>query len=243
MAGEAGEQGRRGAGELGSGEGGSSAPLHPSTPAPQHPCSPLRNYRPIAEAVALLAVTFPLAVWLRVPSLWLLAPLALITLTDRPYRDYGLTWEQPGSVAFHAAVLLVIFPSYALGHYALAHWWFGASFRFRWPPEFLESVVDQVLAVALPEEFFFRGYFQTECDRVLGKPYRWLGAACGPGLPLAAAVFALCHVVFGGPPRLIVFFPGLLYGWLRARTSTIAVPVAYHAVSNLLMSIMLASLA
>jgi membrane protease YdiL (CAAX protease family) len=203
----------------------------------------VRRYRPITEAVALLAVTFPLAVGLRLPTLWLLTPLALITFTDRPYRMYGLTWERPGSVVFHVAVTLVIFPSYILGHYAFAHWWLGASFHFRWPPGLLASAVDQVLAIALPEEFFFRGYFQTECDRVLGRPYRWLGANCGIGLPLAAAVFAVCHVVFGGPARLIVVLPGLLYGWLRARTSTIAVPVAYHAVSNLLMSIMVASLA
>jgi membrane protease YdiL (CAAX protease family) len=204
--------------------------------------APLRRYRPLAEAVALLAVTFPLAVGLHVPTLWFLTPLALLTLTNRPYETYGLTWARPGSPAFHAAVILVIFPLYLIGHYALAHWWLGAGFHFRWPPEFLQSAVDQVLAIAIPEEFFFRGYFQTECDRVFGKPYRALGADWGVGLPLAAAIFAACHVVFGGPARLIVFFPGLLYGWLRARTATIAVPAAYHAVSNLLMSIMVASL-
>jgi membrane protease YdiL (CAAX protease family) len=201
----------------------------------------VRRYRPIAEAVAVLVVTFPLAVGLHLSTLWLLTPLALITFTKRPYPAYGLTWERPGSVAFHAVVTLGIFPAYVLAHYAFAHWGQGKSFHFRWPPEFLELAADQVLAIALPEEFFFRGYFQTECDRVFGKPRRWLGADCGVGLPLTAAVFAVCHVVFGGLPRLIVFFPGLLYGWLRARTSTIAVPVVYHAISNLLMSIMVAS--
>jgi membrane protease YdiL (CAAX protease family) len=185
----------------------------------------MRRYRPIAEAFGLLAVTFPLAVLLHVPTLWFLVPLALITLTKRPYSIYGLTWDRPGGIAFHAAIVLAVFLPYGIGHYAFAHWWLGAHFHFRWPPAFLESVVDQVLVIALPEEFFFRGYFQTECDRTFGKRYRWLGADCGLGLPLAAAVFAVCHVVFGGPARLIVFFPGLLYGWLRARTSTIAVPV------------------
>jgi membrane protease YdiL (CAAX protease family) len=202
----------------------------------------VRRYQPIAEALVLLAVTFPLAVGLHVPTLWLLTPLALLTFTKRPYHTYGLTWEQPGSLVFHVGVGLVVFVPYVIGHYAWAHWWLGASFHLRWPPAFFESAIDQVLAIALPEEFFFRGYFQTECDRAFGKPYRCLGTNYGPGLLLAAAAFAACHVPFGGPARLIVFFPGLLYGWLRARTSTIAVPVAYHAVSNLLMSIMLASL-
>jgi len=192
--------------------------------------------------LALLAVTFPLAAGLHLPTLWFLAPLALITFTKRPYSRYGLTWGRPGSVAFHITVVLVVFLPYVIGHYLFAHWRFGAHFHLRWPPAFLESVIDQVLAIALPEEFFFRGYFQAQCDRVFGRPYRCLGAKCGIGLPVAAAVFAVCHTVYGGPGRLIVFFPGLLYGWLRARTSTIAVPAAYHAVSNILMSIMLASL-
>lgn len=202
----------------------------------------MRRYQPIAEALALLAVTFPLAVGLRMPTLWFLTPLALITFAKRPYQTYGLTWERPGSIGFHVAVVSAVFLPYMIGHYALARWWSGASFHFRLPSEFFESVIDQVLVIALGEEFFFRGYLQTECDRVFGRPYRWFGVDCGPGLPLAAALFAVCHVVFGGPARLIVFFPGLLYGWLRARTPTIVVPVAYHAVSNLLMSVMLASL-
>ena len=41
---------------------------------------------------------------------------------------------------------------------------------------------------------------------------------------------------------VIVFFPGVLYGWLRARTGTIAIPTLYHAASNLLMEVMLESL-
>jgi membrane protease YdiL (CAAX protease family) len=41
---------------------------------------------------------------------------------------------------------------------------------------------------------------------------------------------------------MIVFFPGLLYGWLRARTDTIIVPTLYHAASNILMKVMIASL-
>jgi len=218
-----------------------AGPLRGSAP-PWRPQTLRQRYRPLLEGVALLGVTFPLAVGLRIPTLWFLAPLALITFTNRSYATYGLTWQRPGSIGFHAATILAVFPAYVLGHYALAHWWFGASFHFRWPPDFAESAADQVLAIALPEEFFFRGYLQTECDRVFGTPYRVLGAGCGPGLPLAAAVFAACHILFGGPARLIVFFPALLYGWLRARTSTIAVPVAYHALSNLLMSVMVASL-
>jgi len=202
----------------------------------------VRRYRPIAEAVALLAVTFPLAVGLHLPTLWLVVPFAWVTFTKRSYVTYGLTLRRPGSVGFHVAVSIAVFVPYMIGHYALAHWWQGAGFRLRVPVHFGESVIEQALVIALPEEFFFRGYLQTQLDRVWQRPYTILGTPCGVGLPVAAAVFAACHVPYGGVGRLVVFFPGLLYGWLRARTDTIAVPALYHAASNLLMQIMLASL-
>lgn len=200
------------------------------------------RYRPIAEALALLLVTLPLAVGLRIPTLWFVLPFALVSLTRRPYPEYGLTVENPGSLRFHLGVVAAVFVPYVIGHYLFAHWTAGLGFHFRIPPRFATMTVDQVLLVALPEEFFFRGYLQTQFDRALGRPYRFLGARWGLGLPVAAALFAGCHVVYGGPVRLIVFFPGLLYGWLRARTDTILVPTFYHAGSNLLMQLMLASL-
>ncbi len=200
------------------------------------------RYAPIAESLALLALTLPLAIGLHRPELWFLAPFLVITATKRSYVSYGLTLQGGGGWAFHAVVATAVFVPYAIGHCLFAHWWYGATFSPRLPPGFLPTVWDQVLVVALPEEFFFRGYLQTQFDRVWGKPYRCLGAQWGAGLPLAAALFAVCHTIYGGPARLIVFLPGLWYGWLRARTETIAVPIAYHAASNLLMHLMLTSL-
>ena len=200
------------------------------------------RYRPIIEAFVVLALTLPLALATHLPTLFFVIPLAVISFTRRSYADYGLSWRRPGSIGFHAAVIVAVFVPYVIGHYLFAHWWFGASFRLRVPPDFIESVFDQIVVVALPEEFFFRGYLQTQCDLVWGRPFRFLGARWGIGLPVAALVFAACHVLNGGPARLIVFFPGMLYGWLRARTATIAVPTLYHAASNLLMQVMLASL-
>lgn len=201
-----------------------------------------RRYEPAIEGLALLAITFPLAIGLHLPTLWFVVPLVVITFTKRPYPEYGLCLDRPGGLGFHTAVVAIVFIPYVIGHALLAHWWLGTSFRFRLPPDLLRSTADQVLLIALPEEFFFRGYLQTQLDQVWNRPYRLLGADWGIGLPLAAALFAVCHVPFGGPARLIVFFPGLLYGWLRERTGTIAVPMLYHAFSNLLMQTMLVSL-
>jgi membrane protease YdiL (CAAX protease family) len=212
-------------------------------PAPATPPSSGRPFPPLLEAGLVLGATFPLAVTLQLPTLWLLVPVALISFTHRSFDRYGLTWRGLGSPTFHLLLIGGVFGPYALGHYLWAHWAEGATFALRLPPRFPLLVVEQVLLVALPEEVFFRGYLQTQCDLVWRQPYRVLGATWGPGLVVAAAAFALCHVPFGGPVRLSVFFPGLLYGWLRARCGNVIVPTAYHAASNLLMKVMLVSLA
>jgi membrane protease YdiL (CAAX protease family) len=63
---------------------------------------------------------------------------------------------------------------------------------------------------------------------------RVLGAEVGAGLVLASAVFALGHVATTGHvARLSVFFPSLVFGWLRSRTGGIGASVAFHAACNI----------
>lgn len=190
----------------------------------------------------MLVPTLIISTGLENPTLWFLIPLVVITVARRPYEEYGLTLRNPGSLLFHLVVSLAVFLPYVFGHYLWGYWTAGAFFDLRIPPNLAGQILDQTLIVALPEEFFFRGYLQTQFDKTLGRPYKLLRADVGLGLPMAAAMFALCHVPFGGPARMIVFFPGLLYGWLRARTDTIVVPTLYHAASNVLMKVMITSL-
>ncbi|OFV87912.1 MAG: hypothetical protein A3J75_03155 [Acidobacteria bacterium RBG_16_68_9] len=196
----------------------------------------------VIEALALLAITLPLAVHFEVPSLWLLTPFALLTATRRRYEDYGLTLRRPGSLRFHLTVCSVIYGSYCLAHYGYGHWWLGRTFQPTLAPDFAAQVIDQILVVGLSEEFFFRGYVQTQFNRWLGRPYRVLGAQCGWGLIAAAVLFGLCHLVDGDLTRARVVFFGLFAGWLRERTDTIAVPGAYHGIANLLYDFMQRSL-
>ncbi len=92
--------------------------------------------------------------------------------------------------------------------------------------------------VALPEEWFFRGYLQTRLDQWLGTPWRLMGASVGPGLIFASLAFALLHpILIPGPHRLLVFFPSLLFGWLRARGGNIGPAVVVHALANLLQAV------
>ena len=62
---------------------------------------------------------------------------------------------------------------------------------------------------------------------------RVLGADLGPGIVRLGAVFAVGHfLTIRIPARLAVFFPALLFGWLRARTGGIGAGVVFHALCN-----------
>jgi membrane protease YdiL (CAAX protease family) len=52
---------------------------------------------------------------------------------------------------------------------------------------------------------------------------------------LQALLFGLIHVLVDlDPSRMAVFFPGLLFGWLRAWRGGIGAAIVLHAMSNLL---------
>lgn len=92
----------------------------------------------------------------------------------------------------------------------------------------------ELALIALPEEFFFRGYLQRRLEAVCGARARVAGARCGPGLAAAAGLFALSHLAATGwPAALLVLFPGLAFGWLRARRRSVAGPAVLHAACNL----------
>ena len=110
------------------------------------------------------------------------------------------------------------------------------AFAFRLPESLPLLVAVQVLVVALPEEVFYRGWMQTAWARL--APQRGvtlLGARLGHGFLATQALFAAGHLITGQPWRLATFFPGLLFGWLRARTGSVVAPVVAHALSNLLL--------
>ena len=101
------------------------------------------------------------------------------------------------------------------------------------PIEVANMVLGQLAVIALPEESFYRGYLQSRLAEVFPKKVRILGAPIGWGLIVASAIFALGHVAtIRNPGRLAVFFPSLLFGWLRARTKGVGSGVLYHAMCN-----------
>ncbi len=135
---------------------------------------------------------------------------------------------------------LVIFPPFVVGFWL----WHapGRDFALRFSPDVGSFVLAQFLLVGLPEEAFFRGFVQTRLnDHAETRGGRWaprrvLGATLSvPALLLGSALFALVHLA--SEPRadeLATFFPGLVFGWLRAKRGGIGAALAFHALSNVL---------
>jgi membrane protease YdiL (CAAX protease family) len=141
------------------------------------------------------------------------------------------------SVMVFIVAVLVIFPPFLLAAHYWQLWVFGKhAFRAAAYPNLLNACVFQLLLVALPEEFYFRGYFQSTIDIVCKKRIRFLGVDVGWGFLITAAVFAVSHTIVAYQWwHFSIFFPALLFGYLRLRTGSITAPVLFHVASNVIM--------
>lgn len=133
-------------------------------------------------------------------------------------------------VLWAAAVMVVVFPPYFLVYAA----WFDLPldrFVFTPPPDALNFAMTHWLVVAIPEEALFRGYVQT---RLLDRfPAPGSLAVSFTALCIQAALFAGIHIFRDlNPMSLVVFFPGLFFGLLRAWRGNVAVAALFHAASN-----------
>lgn len=163
-------------------------------------------------------------------------------------REYGLalgglleleaiSWARvlrasAAAVGWAVGAALLTFPAFWFGYV----YWYGPARDFTSNVTVVE-VFDQLAAhlavVALPEEAFYRGYVQTALDKRWPPRLVIFGAPVGVGLLTASTVFAVGHVLtepYLG--RLAVFFPSLVFGWLRARTGGIGAGVVFHAACN-----------
>ena len=170
-------------------------------------------------------------------------------------RETWRAWLR--GLGFALAVCAVVFPLFlvafwvygrALSHLPpslaghLAPYLGTPAAHFRLPARFPLLVLVQVLVVALPEELFYRGWMQTTWAATEpSRKVRILGATLGAGFLWTQLLFALGHLVVLQAWRLGTFFPGLLFGWIRARTGTVAAPVLVHALSNVFLAVLEAS--
>jgi membrane protease YdiL (CAAX protease family) len=147
------------------------------------------------------------------------------------------------ALGYALGAALVIYPFFWLG---FRIWWKVGSFHPAPLGPLLADAPGQLLVIALPEEAFYRGYLQTALSESLHEDERGtitvFGARIGWSLVVSSAIFALGHLLTElNPGRLAVFFPSLVFGFLRARTRGIGSGVLFHALCNLYSAYLLKS--
>jgi len=153
-------------------------------------------------------------------------PRALVEAIPSALRELGVA-------ALFAAVVL---PVYTLAWPLFNHPVGPRHLPFSHDP--IATLLGEVVAVALTEELFFRGYLQTRIADALGLPDftrtrkpPFAGAA--RVVAITSLLFALTHVLAEpGIGRAAVFFPSLLFGAVRIARGGVGAAVALHAIFN-----------
>ncbi|HUJ79074.1 MAG TPA: CPBP family intramembrane glutamic endopeptidase [Nitrospiria bacterium] len=175
--------------------------------------------------------------WL-IPLTWIvaaaLATLPMVTTSRDLFCWAQWIGEPRVTVRSLLFVSLIVLPVFGLVYLLYHSWWRDAVIVPLLPARWGPMALYQLVSAGFPEELFFRGYLQQRFDDAFGRPWRLFGASYGPGLLLANLLFAAGHfVVTGDVQRLAVFFPGLLFGWLLARTGALLDPALFHGLCNI----------
>lgn len=171
-------------------------------------------------------------------------------------EDDGLTLDHwQSDLLFAIAVMAIVFPIFVFGFRgflilmerlpsSVTAWLtpYGGmpSFHWRAPPDLL-NLVGGNIAIALAEEFFYRGYVLRRFSERWPAQTKILGAPFGRAAILQTTLFATGHLLRPEVFRLATFFPGLLFTWMAARSKRVVAPAIVHAASNLLIATLEAS--
>lgn len=164
-------------------------------------------------------------------SIFIGIPLVAAIALNLPLTELGLVFRKPlTDLKFFGLACLIFLPAFVAGYYFYA---WDAQLVVRLPGGLGKIVAIHFLYHALPEELLFRGYLQKRLGRILPRVFKFLGFE----LPLAgvvcAALFAAAHVAYeANAYRLLVFFPALVFAWLRHRTDSILAPTLFHGTCN-----------
>lgn len=161
-------------------------------------------------------------------------PIMMSDLRGHKYVLDGDSWIK--GVKHFIIWSLVIFPLFfLLGHFWMKIVYSLDRFRFASFPDY-KFILIQILAVAFPEELYFRGYLQTSLNGFFKPRWNVFGVKLGWSWILTAMIFAFAHSVITIQWwHFAIFFPALLFGYLREKTGGIIASTLFHALSNILM--------
>ncbi len=181
-----------------------------------------------------------------VPVLFIYAPVLWCRVRGVDSFAYGLAvpafrevgaWGQAmlTSAKLMAWILLPWLAAYHLYQTRL----FGFEPSMRLPESFLTLVAYHTFFVAIPEEFFYRGYVQTRLNEVFERRFILFGIPFGHGLWIGSLLFAFGHsLVVVQWWHFAIFFPGLLFGLLREKTGGVLAGAFFHAACNVMVHVL-----
>jgi membrane protease YdiL (CAAX protease family) len=151
----------------------------------------------------------------------------------------GNIWAKWARVTLLALILII--PVFIGGYYIYAAVWFHRGVDWAFHAGWGQMAFIQVMLIGFPEEFFFRGFLQSHLNKyfqkpivLFGRPLMLLGVPIRWSLLITSFLFACGHpLIEGGIRRMAVFFPSLIFGWLREKTGTIVSSSIFHAVCNI----------
>jgi membrane protease YdiL (CAAX protease family) len=197
----------------------------------------------LAQLIPIRGLTGALAV-----AAFLWVPLRFLEKRDQDSHDAGWRFDKLGAdLAWALGACAVILPLFALCFFSFPAWLARLPLSLRvllapyaggvalhpipWTLDLLGQIAGNG-AVAFSEEFFYRGYLTLRFEEKL-RPV--------PTALAVAGLFALGHLLTPAPFRLLVFFPALLFAFLRNRTRTIVGASIAHWLCNVALLLLQAS--
>lgn len=131
-------------------------------------------------------------------------------------------------------ISLIIFPASFLVNHFYQKIFFGMTYHAGSSDIWVNYILYQLVLVSFPEEFFFRGFMQESLNKILPAKRKLFGVPFGLSAIIVSAVFALSHSLitlqwWHG----FIFFPALVFSWLKDKTGTIWTAVFFHGACNL----------
>lgn len=147
------------------------------------------------------------------------------------FRDWAAWWAAMRS---NLKVNLCIWPWFIPVYHLYQTEFFSQKFNWVFPDELALIIAYQFFFVAIPEEFFYRGYFQTRLNEIFPRKYLIFGVPMGWGAVWATLFFAFGHsLVQFQWWHFATFFPGLIFAWMRERNNGIISGAMFHACCNI----------
>ena len=166
--------------------------------------------------------------------LFFIIPLSILATRRRTRADYGLVFAEPRWHARLGVMLVIVLVIVPLVIEAI----FGRLALNRMFAAFpLSTIVFHFVFSSFGEELFFRGFVQGELNLAFGRRWKFAGVAFGPGLVVAALIFAAGHAFRRDAVDVQQFIATGIFavfaGLLRERTGGVVAPAMLHATIDL----------